>query len=427
MTHRPYPLLTAVCAIALLLPLSTSFAEDNTTVRFDRPLGVQGTVNIHIATDKAYRTGPEAKRAGFTLFEIPDLATCRFTQASTVCELRWVWARGIEADDLGVQLPVLPGPEEYFIQFTWDAEAGRFNGYVNGAPLRLPDTQIPPWAAPQGTEIRLASGPFKTTLVSALPNHLGQSQARALVPENLLGRHAELFGAPEEVRSPIDVASRLGNVLYESSFAAPDSVEGWVLEGPGLLSFEGGWMTMASAKPDSPKKDGHIVHWCPNDFPESFVAEWEMQITSESGLCIVFFAARGVNGEDIFDPALPKRTGIFRQYHSGAISCYHISYYASTPSSPGRITSNLRKNRGFHLVSNGPPGINPGSHAMHAVRLVKDGPHLQLLVDDEVIIDFTDDGKRYGPVLEGGKIGLRQMQWTKAQYRNFRVRELRSK
>jgi hypothetical protein len=108
------------------------------------------------------------------------------------------------------------------------------------------------------------------------------------------------------------------------------------------------------------------------------------------------------------------------------MSCYHISYYASTPSSPGRITSNLRKNKGFYLVANGPPGIEPGSDAVHAVRLIKDGVHVQLQVDGKVIIDWTDDRQRYGPVLGSGKIGLRQMQWTEAWYHDFRVYELKS-
>jgi hypothetical protein len=56
--------------------------------------------------------------------------------------------------------------------------------------------------------------------------------------------------------------------------------------------------------------------------------------------------------------------------------------------------------------------------------LIKDGAHIQLQVDGKVIIDWTDVGSRYGPVLGGGKIGLRQMQWTQAQYRNFRVHAL---
>jgi len=400
--------------------------QSDSIVKIENPLGPQGAISFRIQTDKEYCSGPKAKPITVDILEIPGIAKVRFSQSSTVCELQWVWAGGVKADNLGVQVPGFPGPEEYFIQYTWDAPAGRFTGYVNGTALRLSETRLSPWDVSESTEVHLLAGPFKTALVSTEPRYLDETQARAQVPESMLGKCAELFGVWEKEPAPIEVASRLGKLLYESALDARGSIEGWVMEGPGLTAFEDGWMKMASEEADSAAKEGHIVHWCPRDFPESFVAEWEMRITSKSGLCIVFFAARGLNGEDIFDPNLPKRTGIFRQYNQGAISCYHISYYASTPSSPGRITSNMRKNSGFHLVSNGPPGIEPGSDAVHAMRLIKDGAHVQLQVDGKVIIDFTDDGQHYGPVLGGGKIGLRQMQWTSALYRNLRVYELQA-
>jgi len=181
-------------------------------------------------------------------------------------------------------------------------------------------------------------------------------------------------------------------------------------------------MVMSSQQPTGP--EGHIVHWCPAEVPKRFVADWDIQLRSPQGLCIVFFAAAGTHGEDIFSPELPKRTGAFTQYTRGAIDCYHISYIANTPNQPGRITSNMRRNAGFHLVANGPPGIAPGSQEVHGVRLIKDDAHVQLLVDGRVIIDFTDDGQQYGPVLGDGRIGFRQMQWTTAGYRALRIRGL---
>jgi hypothetical protein len=220
----------------------------------------------------------------------------------------------------------------------------------------------------------------------------------------------------------MSLEGRVGSVLYASALASESDISGWRMEGPGRVTFEDGWMRMASERPDGPV--GHIVHWCPRDFPSSFVAEWDVQPLSDHGLCIVFFAAKGENGEDIFDPALPERTGDFRDYIRGAIVSYHMSYYANTPFNPGRITCNMRKNNHFYLVTNGPPGIPPGSNKIHHILLVKDGAHSQLQVDGRVIIDFTDPGDRYGPVLGGGKIAFRQMQWMVAQYRNFRVREL---
>jgi hypothetical protein len=425
LTRAAGSLMLAALAVTAVWPEPAAAQQNDSTITFEHPTGAQGFISFRLQTDRDYHTGKKVPDIHMDLLEIPGIAKVRFSQSSTVCELQWLWAGGVKADNLAVEVPGFPGPEAYFIQYTWDADAGRFTGYVNGTPLRLSETQATPWKVPEGVGARMAASPITTTLVSAGARYLDGDQARAQVPESLLGKHAELFGVRETEPAPIETVSRMGNVLYESALDSPESVEGWVMEGPGVLKFEDGWMGMASERPDSPAKNGHIVHWCPRDFPGSFVAEWEMRVTSPAGLCIVFFAARGSGGEDIFDPGLPKRTGVFKQYHSGAIDCHHISYYASTPSSPGRITSNLRKNSGFHLVSNGPPGIEPGSEAVHAVRLVKDGAHVQLQVDGRVVIDWTDDGKRYGPALGGGKIGLRQMQWTAALYRNLRVHELR--
>ena len=411
----------------LLLPCGTALGaapEDMARAPLSEPLGQQGTITFQIKTGKEYHTGSGANPITVDILEIPEVATLQFKQASTVCELQWMWARGIRADDLSVEIPQLAGPEEFFVQYTWDAPAGRFTGYVNGTALRLPETVVTPFELPEAQEILLAGAPFQVELFSSQARYLEESEARAEVPETLLGRHAGLFGGAEKLPAPMDVMARMGQPLYESALDSPESVDGWVMEGPGLTSFEEGWMEVASKKPDSLLKDGHIVYWCPEDFPESFVAEWEVQIESEDGLCIVFFAASGAQGEDLFDPGLPKRTGIFKQYTQGAISCYHISYYANTPSAQGRITSNMRKNSGFYLVSNGPPGIAPGSKEAHTVCLIKDKGHVQMQIDGNTVIDFIDDGERYGPVHGAGKIGFRQMQWTVARYRDLRVHAL---
>lgn len=417
---------TGRCLAAFLMvcTFSAYAAPEYSTVALDDALGMAGSIAFKIETDKTYHTGPDAKTIGIDILEIPGIAKFSFAQSSTVCELQWMWARGVRADNLMVEVPELSGPGEYFIQYTWDAEAGIFTGYVNGTALRLPEMKLSPWEVPAAREVRVMEGSFETELMATEGRYQDAEHIREQVPESLLGKGAILFGASEIGVVPVDVGSRLGNLLYETSMDTESSLDGWVMEGPGGRTFGDGWMNLFSNDPDSILKRGHIVYWCPQEFPDSFVAEWEIQITAKEGLCIVFFAAKGSAGKDIFDESLPERTGIFKQYTRGAIDCYHISYYANTPSGIGRITSNIRKNSGFYLVSNGPPGIEPGSDAVHAMRLVKDGAYVQLQVDGQVIVDFTDDGESYGPVLECGKIGLRQMQWTKARYRNFRVYEL---
>lgn len=214
---------------------------------------------------------------------------------------------------------------------------------------------------------------------------------------------------------------RKGRMIYETKMGREQDVSDWTMEGPGSLAFCEEWMEMFS-----PGEKFHHVFWCPKDFPASFVAEWEAQdLEPDAGLCIIFFAAKGKNGEDIFHPSFPKRDGTFDQYtKSKYFNCYHISYYANGKDEPGREISHLRKNSGFHMVQEKEPGIPVKSTAVHHLRLVKEDARIVMFVDNRKIIDWTDDGKKYGPVLQGGKMGFRQMKWTRFRYRNFKVWEL---
>ncbi len=226
---------------------------------------------------------------------------------------------------------------------------------------------------------------------------------------------------------PVDAQENLpedlsvGGLLYQTPLADAADVKGWVMEGPGRTSFKDGWMHM-----QSPGEKMHHVFWCPKRFPESFVAQWEAQnLKTDAGLCIVFFAAAGNNGEPIFDKKLPARDGTFSQYTKGAIRCYHASYYANAAHNPDRQQTNLRKNPGFHLVAEGPEGIPTKSEKVHTVTLAKHGPHIRLWVDDKKVMDWTDQGKKGGKPHGDGFIGFRQMKWTDFRYRKFRVWTLR--
>ncbi len=231
-------------------------------------------------------------------------------------------------------------------------------------------------------------------------------------PERMTGTDAELLPEP-------------GELLYQTSFDHPESVSGWVMEGPGEVSFKQGWMEMLS-----PEEEGHHVFWCPEDFPDRFIARWDAQnLDLEAGLVIVFFAATGLDGQDIFAPELPERDGTFTQYTEGEIKSYHISYYANAAHNPGRGHANLRKNNTFSLLQKGEIGIPTDSTREHTITLIKEGARIRLYVDDRKVIDYTDDapvvdGVDTGGALRGGKIGFRQMKWTHFRYNNFRVYSL---
>jgi hypothetical protein len=213
-----------------------------------------------------------------------------------------------------------------------------------------------------------------------------------------------------------------GKLLYSNTLTAKEDTAGWRMEGKGQVEFSNGWMRMFS-----PNEKGHHVFWCPQEFPKNFIAVWEVQnLHTKAGLCIVFFAAKGFNGEDILDSSLPKRNGTFKEYTKGAINNYHISYYANSKDHPERETAHLRKNKGFNLVQEIEPGIPIHSNASHIIQLVKFEGRILLYIDSRKVIDWQDDGQKLGKVLQNGKIGFRQMKWTQFRYRDFKVWECKS-
>ena len=204
-----------------------------------------------------------------------------------------------------------------------------------------------------------------------------------------------------------------GALLYSNPMSTLDDTKDWIMEGRGKTECKDSWTQIYS-----PGEKGHHVLWCPVEFPASFIAEWEVQnLHPKAGLCIVFFAAKGIDGENIFAPSLPKRDGRFKGYINGAIHNYHISYYANGKNQPGRETANLRKNPGFHKVQKGEVGIATNSLEIHTIQLVKQEGHIQLFIDKRKVIDWQDHGEAW----TGGKMGFRQMKWTRFAYRNFNV------
>jgi hypothetical protein len=213
-----------------------------------------------------------------------------------------------------------------------------------------------------------------------------------------------------------------GKLIYENKLSSAEEVNNWKMEGRGVIEFKNGWMEMYS-----PDEKFHHVFWCPMDFPGSFIAEWELQnLETDAGLCIIFFSAKGDNGESIFDPSFPKRDGTFNQYtKSEYFNNYHISYYANTKDNRAKEVAHLRKNKGFEVVQVGEPGIPVHSDKINKMTLIKDNAHIVMFVDNREIIDWTDDGKNQ-PVWQDGKIGFRQMQWTHFRYRNLKVWNLKN-
>lgn len=247
------------------------------------------------------------------------------------------------------------------------------------------------------------------------------------------GKTIEMPDTSDATRG-LDLSKLKLELLYESDFSKPlkfvkeaalftdgkrvrkpEGVD-WVLEGKASARVENGRLFL---KNDA----GHLVFWNTREFPADLLIECSVSpVDSNKGLNIVFFAARGRAGESIFDPGQPMRDGEFKTYHSGAINCYHTSYWAIDPQGEARGTSHIRKNHGFHLVAMGRDFIAGQGAGPHRIRILKLGNRITVEANGKIEVRWEDDGKTFGPVLKEGHIALRQMSHTgECSYTHFKV------
>lgn len=216
--------------------------------------------------------------------------------------------------------------------------------------------------------------------------------------------------------------------VYVNEFEDVAALADWQLEGGLRMGVERGNLVLESQPGTtvSQANADHLVCWLRREMPADFLFEFTVRpVNRAQGLNIVIFNARGIHGEEIFNPALAPRDGTFAQYHSGDLDNYHCSYWAGD-----RSTANLRKNKGFKLVATGPDLVAdapPGG--FQTIRVYKRGGTIRVTVDDVVSVAWDDDGKAFGPAItRPGWIGLRQMAHTvRCEYGRLRVYPIKGK
>jgi len=225
----------------------------------------------------------------------------------------------------------------------------------------------------------------------------------------------------------------MSSAIYMNPLAQTSNIDGWRMEGEGKVSFPNGRMRLEGARDPGPDTDqaanqrANLVYWCSVEFQDNIFIYWDFWPVQEPGLCILFFSARGRNGEDLFDPELAPRSGPYDQYHHGDINALHVSYFRRRDAR-ARIfcTCNLRKSHGFHMVAQGADPIPCVRDAAgpYRIEVVKAGPRVRFTINNLIILDWSDDGQACGPVLGGGWIGFRQMTPMIGEYANFTVRSI---
>ncbi|MCD8391296.1 MAG: YesU family protein [Firmicutes bacterium] len=216
-------------------------------------------------------------------------------------------------------------------------------------------------------------------------------------------------------------------LIYDNPLSCAEDVNGFRMEGSAEVYFENGKMRMKNTMDPALGQKSNFVYWCGEDFPSDVAIKWDFRPIEEPGLAIMFFSAKGVNGEDLFSPELAPRDGQYNLYHSGDINAYHVSYFRRKWDEERAFhTCNLRKSKGFHLVTQGGDPIpNPeDAKESYHITVSKYKGKIDFSIDDLLVFSWQDDGKTYGEVLGGGKIGFRQMAPLIGEYSNLKVYEL---
>ena len=103
-----------------------------------------------------------------------------------------------------------------------------------------------------------------------------------------------------------------GYTIYENALGAEADTAGFRLEGEARISFPNGRLRMENLVDPAEGQKSNFVFWCPETLPADVSIEWAFWPVQEPGLCILFFAATGRNGEDLFDSSLTARTGEYK-------------------------------------------------------------------------------------------------------------------
>ncbi len=213
-------------------------------------------------------------------------------------------------------------------------------------------------------------------------------------------------------------------LIYQNPLSSPEDTADFVLEGQAGVSFEHARMKLSSVLDPALGQAANYVYWCPEEFPSDVEIHWNFYPLSDDGLCMLFFAASGLRGKDLFDEGLRVRDGKYDCYFDGDINAFHVSYFRRKAMSERAFrTCNLRKSKGFYLVSQGADPIPEIADCAspYRIKVVKYQNQVSFYINDLQIFCFEDDGETYGPLLKGGRIGFRQMSPMEAEYSNLCV------
>lgn len=217
----------------------------------------------------------------------------------------------------------------------------------------------------------------------------------------------------------------VGKRIYANPLRTAEDVKSFVMEGEALVDFDTGRMRLKNARAASDGQASNFVYWCPEVFPDNVEYRWNFWPLEEPGLCILFFAARGIlpGGGDasVLDKRLKPRAGLYPQYTNSDVSALQMAYFRRRwPSERAFHLCNLRRAPGFEMLAQGAdplPDVKDGTPP-YKMRLQKRSDGVDFFMNDLPVVSWKGGGAGWPT---SGSIGFRQMAPLVAAYSDFEV------
>lgn len=240
-------------------------------------------------------------------------------------------------------------------------------------------------------------------------------------------KRREFLGAGLAVAAGASQGARAetAEVIYANPLKSAADIAGFRMEGDAQVDFPNGRMRLSALRDAAEGQASNFVFWCPEVFPDDIEISWSFYPIQEPGLCILFFAASGVNGEHILSPGLKPRVGIYDQYTQSDVRALQIAYFRRRwPEERAFHVANLRHAPGFELLAQGPDPLPDVEDATppYRIALRKSGRQVRFLINDLPVVNWTGDPDRQWPA--SGSIGFRQMAPLIAEYADLEVRRI---
>lgn len=226
--------------------------------------------------------------------------------------------------------------------------------------------------------------------------------------------------------APSLFAAEAGELIYANPLKAAADVAKFKMEGDAKVDFPNGRMQLSALRDAAEGQASNFVFWCPEIFPDHVEISWNFWPLKEPGLCILFFAAGGVNGEHILSPKLKARAGIYDQYTKSDVKALQISYYRRRWEEERAFhLANLRYAPGFELLAQGADPLPDVEDARppYRIKIRKSEASVAFTINDLPVVNWTGAADRQWPT--GGSIGFRQMAPLVAEYADLEVRRIR--